>query len=236
MTQPLDIINGALSAMGALAPGETLDAALAADAFNMLNDMLDLESNENFMIYNIIEIIAPSIAGQTAWTIGPGGEINSIRPLNIHSAFVRVSGIDFTIAIINLEKYELIGLKQLSGPWPKALYYQPTYPLGTINLWPLPASGELHLFASNLFTRFSTINDTVEFPPGYQMWMKFSLAAYLAPGYGKGAMVQLLSGFASEAKAKIKISNMVPQQTVGFDPIIASRGINAQWIMSGGFL
>ena len=86
MTQPLDIITSALGSIGAWAPGEPLDAALAADAFLMLNDMLDMWSNDDFMVISINEVSA-TIAGATDWTIGPSGQIVNQRPLAINSAF-----------------------------------------------------------------------------------------------------------------------------------------------------
>ena len=59
------------------------------------------------------------------------------RPLTIRSAFVRVNtnvngtpilngGLDYPIRILNIDEYQLIGLKSLNGPWPRALYYQPS--------------------------------------------------------------------------------------------------------------
>ena len=54
------------------------------------------------------------------------------RPLTINSAFVRINtnsngipinngGLDYPISILHVEDYEMIGLKTLNGPWPKAL-------------------------------------------------------------------------------------------------------------------
>ncbi len=88
------------------------------------------------------------------------------RPLSINSAFVRVNtnsngqpilngGLDYPVAILNLENYELIGLKTLNGPWPRALYYQPGETLGTVTVWPNPSQGEMHIFADTLFQRFT---------------------------------------------------------------------------------
>src|SRR3954468_4420579 len=65
------------------------------------------------------------------------------RPLRINSAFVRVSTLDYPVSILNVEQYELIGFKTLNGPWPRALYYQPSYPTGNITFWPNPSSGEM---------------------------------------------------------------------------------------------
>ena len=72
------------------------------------------------------------------------------RPLVIDTAFVRVNtnsngqpilngGLDYPCAILSVENYEMIGLKTLAGPWPKAVYYQPTETLGNIFVWPNPS-------------------------------------------------------------------------------------------------
>jgi len=237
-TQPIAIIQSALSGIGALAPGEPLDPALAQDAFLMLNDMLDVESNNDFMVVSISEIIQNIGGGGTAWTIGPGAQINVARPLSINSAFVRVSSLDYRVAVINVEQYELIGLKQLNGPWPRAVYYQSTSPIGTLNFWPNPSSGEIHLFVNQQFTSFATINDTVLFPPGYNMWMRWQLALLLMPGYGKTdpSLASMVEKNITKAKAAIKRTNMKPLQSAQFDPNICdSRPRDAGWFLHGGF-
>ena len=237
MTQPLDIITSSLSAIGALAPGEPLDASLAADAFNMLNDILDQASNDDFMVVSTQEITA-NIAGSTDWTIGIGGQINVVRPLNINSAFVRVSGLDYPVTVLNVEQYELIGIKQLNGPWPRALYYNSGSPIGTIKFWPLPSAGEIHLFIDQLFTRFVTINDNVQLPPGYLMWLRWRLAYLLMPGYGKTspALVAMIKDNLRDAESSLKSTNMNPLQVVQFDQALyANKTNDAGWIMHGGF-
>lgn len=237
MTTPYDIISSALTSIGASAPGEPIEAALAQEAFLMLNDMLDVASNEDFMVLSIGETIA-TISGQTDWTIGPTGQIPGVRPLVINSAFVRVSNIDYPVAVLNIEQYELIGLKQLNGPWPRALYYNSGTPNGTIKFWPKPSAGEIHLFYDLPFVRFTTINDTILFQPGYQMWMRWALAELLMPGYGKTnpVMVQMVRQNAKMARAAIKGTNMTPPPVANFDPILCrSSTTNPAWIFSGGF-
>ena len=239
MTQPIDIIQSALSSIGALAPGEPLEASLAQEAFLMLNDMLDVASNDDFMVTSINEIIYTIGGGGTTWTIGPTGTIPAVRPLTIDSAFVRVSNIDYPVAVLNVEEYELIGLKQLNGPWPRALYYNSGTPNGIITFWPNPASGEIHLFTDQLFTRFSTINDTLQFTPGYNMWMRWALAELLMPGYGKTnqALLEMVRTNAKKAMSSIKGTNMQPLQTVRFDQALNNGRINdAGFIMNGGFV
>jgi len=321
MTQPIDIISRALKDIGALEAGETPAPADAQDAFDMLNDMLDQWSNESMMVFYKTEIIFTLTAGQTQYTIGPGGQISGTitgsisgttltvtdvsdgaialgmtlagsgvapgtkivrfgsgaggnvnsdgtytvnisqtvgsttisayyeRPLNINSAFVRVNtnsngqpilngGLDYPITILNLENYELIGLKTLNGPWPRALYYQPSETLGTITVWPNPSQGEMHIFSDTLFQRFTSINDEIVIPQGYYMALRWCLAERLMPMYGKASptQIQMINSFAGHAKATIKRTNMRPVQTARFeDTLIVGKRADAGWILSGGF-
>jgi len=171
------------------------------------------------------------------------------RPLSINSAFVRINtysnnqpitngGLDYPVAILNVEDYEMIGLKTLAGPWPKALYYQPTETLGNIFVWPNPSQGEMHIFADTLFARYNTINDPIILPQGYSMALRWCLAERLMPMYGKASATQIgmINAYASQAKATIKRTNMKPIQSARFqDAMLSSRQRDAGWILSGGF-
>jgi len=171
------------------------------------------------------------------------------RPLSINSAFVRINtysnnqpitngGLDYPVAILNVEDYEMIGLKTLAGPWPKALYYQPTETLGNIFVWPNPSQGEMHIFADTLFARYNTINDPIILPQGYSMALRWCLAERLMPMYGKASATQIgmINAYAAQAKATIKRTNMKPIQSARFqDAMLSSRQKDAGWILSGGF-
>jgi hypothetical protein len=300
MTAPIDIISSALKDIGALAAGETPDPASAQDAFIMLNRMLDQWSNEQMMVYYKTEIVFPITAGQTQYTIGPGGEIGAIftgsivnnvltvtaitsgaialgmtlsgtgitsgtkivafgtgaggninelgtyivnisqnvasttvnayyqRPLSINSCFVRINtnsngvpiingGLDYPVAVLNVEDYNMIGLKTMNGPWPKALYYQPADPLGS---------------------QYASLNDNILLPQGYESCLEWCLAERLMPQYGKASATQIgmVNAFAAQAKSTIKRTNMKPVQSARFqDAILTSRQRDAGWILSGGF-
>ena len=322
MAQPIDIISGALKDIGALAGGETPTAEAAADAFQMMNGMVDQWSNESMMVSYKTEIIFPITPGQIQYTIGPGGTIGASftgsisgnvltvigitqgalslgqtlagtgiangttitafgsgaggnvndngtytvnisqtvsstsisgyyqRPLAIQSSFVRINtnsngtpivngGLDYPVAVLNLENYEMIGLKTLSGPWPKALYYQPSDPLGNIFVWPNPSQGEMHIFADTLFTRYNTIYDPIVLPQGYELCLRWCLAERLLPMYGKTdqATLGMIHSFAAQAKATLKRTNMRPIQASTFsDALLVGRQKDAGWILTGGFL
>ena len=171
------------------------------------------------------------------------------RPLSINSAFVRINtnsngmpinngGLDYPISILNFDQYEMIGLKTLNGPWPKALYYQPTELLGNIFVWPNPSQGEMHIFADTLFSRYSTLADQITLPQGFNNALRWCLAERLMPMYGKASQTQIamITAFAAQSKATIKRTNMKPPQVSRFDEVItSSRSKDAGWILSGGF-
>ena len=171
------------------------------------------------------------------------------RPLSINSAFVRINtnsngqpivngGLDYPVAILNVEDYEMIGLKTLAGPWPKALYYQPSETLGNIFVWPNPSQGEMHIFADTIFSRYNSINDPIILPQGFLMALRWCLAERLMPMYGKASQTQIamIQSFAAQGKSTIKRTNMKPIQSARFqDAMLASRQKDAGWILSGGF-
>jgi hypothetical protein len=171
------------------------------------------------------------------------------KPLWINDAFVRVNttsngqpiyngGLDYPIAILALEDYNQIGLKSLNGPWPKAIYFNPNADSGNLAVWPNPSQGEIHLFSSSPFTGFLNLTDVYNLPIGYESALRWCLAERLLPMYGKVNQVSiaLIQGYAGQAKALLKRTNMRPQQTSDYaDALLMSRSRDASWILSGGF-
>ena len=171
------------------------------------------------------------------------------RPLSVNSCFVRVNtnsngvpiingGLDYPVAVLNVEDYESIGLKTLSGPWPKALYYQPTETLGNIFVWPNPSQGEMQIFVDTLFSKYTTINDTMLLPEGFESCLEWCLAERLMPQYGKASptQIQMVNAFAAQSKSTIKRTNMKPVQSARFpDSLLMSRARDAGFILTGGF-
>jgi len=172
------------------------------------------------------------------------------RPLSINSAFVRVNttsngvaitggGLDYPVSVLNVEEYEMIGLKSLNGPWPKAVYYQPTEVLGNIFVWPNPAQGEMHLFCDNIFTRNTSMYDVLALPEGYNMALRWCLAERLMPMYGKASPTQIamIQQYAAQGKSTIKRTNMKPVQLARYDNVLTStKTRDAGFILHGGFI
>lgn len=171
------------------------------------------------------------------------------RPLTIESAFVRVATmqggssvaggyLDYPVGVLSLEEYEGIGIKQLNGPWAKAIYYQPSELLGTVYCYPNPAQGQLHLFTQTIFRNFQNLTDDIQFPQGYKMALRWCLAERLLPMYGKvnTTQIQMLMGYAAQAKSTIKRINMQPPKVARYpDSLMMGKAKDAGFIMDGGF-
>ena len=172
------------------------------------------------------------------------------KPLSIDSAFVRVNttsngqaitdgGLDYPVSVLALQDYEMIGLKTLNGPWPKAIYFNPNADTGNLFVWPNPAQGELHLFANSIFSRYETLYDDIVLPQGYAMALRWCLAERLMPMYGKNnpTQIQMINAYASQAKATLKRTNMKPLQVARYpDSLLTGRSKDAGWILTGGFI
>jgi hypothetical protein len=171
------------------------------------------------------------------------------RPLSIESGFVRVATqqggtniaggyLDYPLSILSLEEYESIGIKQLNGPWAKAIYYQPSELLGTIYVYPNPSQGELHLFTQTIFREFATLNDTIQLPQGYNMALRWCLAERLMPMYGKvnATQISMINAYAGQGKATVKRTNMRPAQIARYpESLMVGRAKDAGFITDGGF-
>ena len=171
------------------------------------------------------------------------------RPLTIESAFVRIATmqggssvaggyLDYPVAILGTEEYQSIGIKQLSGPWAKAIYYQPSEVLGTLFVYPNPSQGELHLFTQTIFRQFNGYADSIQLPQGYNNALRWCLAERLMPMYGKTnqTTIAMINAFAAQAKATIKRTNMRPPQVSRYpDALMVGKAKDAGFIMDGGF-
>ena len=172
------------------------------------------------------------------------------KPLNIDSAFVRVNttsngqpitggGLDYPMSVLALQDYEMIGLKTLNGPWPKAVYFNPGSDSGNLFIWPSPSQGEMHLFANTLFSRYDSMYEDIQLPQGYSMALRWCLAERLMPMYGKASATQItmIQTFAGQAKATLKRTNMSPLQVARYpDALLVNKAKDAGWVLTGGFV
>lgn len=180
-----------------------------------------------------------SVAQSFSFTIP--GNFAIQRPLRIMNGFTRItaggtSSLDYGLEVISVDQWSSIGIKNQPGPWPKVVYYDQSYPLGTMYFWPCPSqAGELHLWTDNIFSDALALTTPMSLPQGYARFLKLALALECAPGWGKQPSALLVQQY-KDAKAAVKNLNAQAQSTATYDPAIAGRArADAGWILHGGF-
>jgi hypothetical protein len=162
---------------GVLAGGETPSDADAQRTFRALRGMLESWGTErNFIYVSTLESITPT--GATSYTIGQSGtpDISSIRPTTITpDSFWRSGNTDYPLYPLSRQEYDAIPNKSATG-MPVRVFYDPTYPNGTLYFWPIPSSGTIFLNSVKPLAALSLISDTLLYPPGYQRAIEYSLA------------------------------------------------------------
>jgi hypothetical protein len=216
MTTARDLIKSALRKCGALTKYDVATADEMSDALQSLNDLLGSMANHALLAYYRTVEDFPIVSGQTDYTIGDGGDFDTVRPINIASAYIRQSTIDHDVYPVSDSIYASISSKNTGGI-PRYLNYTNATPLSTIKLYPAPATGYTLFLVSEKQVSTLTLNTTLNFPAGWNRYLVNQLAIELAPEYGAQipqetylAATQALDSITTAA-AKVKDMDALPR-------------------------
>ena len=203
-----DLLASSLRLAGILADGETPSASEAVDALLALNQLLEGWNIESLAVYCVNRTEHALTSGKADYTCGTGGDFATIeRPTKIENAAVLIGDIEYPVVPCTDAEWAEIPDKALSSSLPEALHYLPTYPLGTVQLWPAPGSGmSLVLYAWNQLTAVADVNATLSLPPGYLKALRYNLAVELAGEFG-APLSQVVAEIAMGSRAAIKRQN-----------------------------
>ncbi|KKL48310.1 hypothetical protein LCGC14_2326770 [marine sediment metagenome] len=216
------LIDGALRIAGAYEVGETPEPEDTATALLVLQDIIAEHSGGLFVPLVISEAIT-LVINQEAYTVGEQGspDLNTQRPEQITQAYVRVSNYDHPVRIIGKRAFERIPLKTQPGR-PTVLWYNPTVPNGTVNVWQSPnATDSLYIVSIKMLAEPTALGqnllDTVGIARNYHNPLKWMLGEDLCEEYGK-PVTPLILKRSLEGKASIISLNAARSvQASGFD-------------------
>ena len=238
-----ELIGRTLRTIGVLASGETATSNEAADAFTILNNMVDTWGTERLTIYTVARTAFNLTASTQDYTIGSGGTFNIVRPVWIVAASIipdrgassaQLVELPITNAL-TVKEWQQIGIKGTTSSYPTAFYYDKTWAagLGQISVWPVPdnSNAQLVLYTPTALTQFTDPTTAYTFPPGYEEALRYQLALRLAPEFGVDLSpdVRLL---ASQTFANIKRANTSPD-VLGIDPALRAEGGRYNWRTDG---
>lgn len=207
-----DFIAKALRKAGVVGINQIPPGYLLTDGLDTLNDMLDSWSLESLMVLFKTEETFSLVAQTREYTIGDGGDFDTVRPIRLINANLKRDSRDYPLKVVERSNYNKIGRKQTSGR-SFAITYQPEYPLGKIALFFTPDSSSDQLFLSTQkqLESFPSLTTKVNFAPGYNRAVKYNLAIELAGEFGRGATLDpTIIAIAKVGKDNIKNVNSEP--------------------------
>lgn len=218
------IIKDSLLLLKAKESGESLSADEEADGIRALNQLIGKWNLQPLMQVAKTQLTQALTASDGLYTFGTGGD-NSTRPIRITKAFVRSStNVDYPMRIISNEEYSLISFKTITSTYPYNLYYRDSYPLGEVNLFPVPSTTgyTLYLETQSALSTYTLGSDTVDLPDGYELALIYNLAVQMGPQYKEAS--PSVRAEANDSIAWIKRMNTDDKPIMANTARMATRG------------
>lgn len=230
----LELLTESSIMCGSLAQGEDLGPAEGAYALSKLNQMVDMWATDRLSIYRA-QRAGPfaMVSGTQSYAIGTGAAWNVARPLWIDGAGMiqtTVSpNVELVMQILTKRLWQQIGVKTVQSTLPRSLWYDHTYPTGTIYLYPVPSyANQVVLYLPIAVTEFAGLTDTISLPPGYRMALVSNLAVLLAMGIRN--LDQAVLGLAQLSYGNLKAANVVEtMDALQCDPGLLPPGGGGAW-------
>jgi len=216
-----DIVTKALQRLGVLAEGEVPSYDMSNDGLIALNSLMDQWAAERLQIFTVTRTTW-TISGSIPYTVGTGGTINIARPVYIdHVNFIDTvpnPDIEYSMQPLTDDAFAAVTIKGLASTLPVYWYYNPTYPLGTLTLYPIPTQSGLQgvIYAPTAVTEFAALTTTVSLPPGYRRMLINNLAIELSSDYEKPVPPGVARA-AADSLATVKRANIHPLD-LSFEP------------------
>ena len=93
-----DLFRQALSLDNFVGVDQTLSATELTDCLSVLNDIYEDLSNQNLAMFGEANETFNTVAGQASYTMGTGGNWNTVKPVRISSGYCTYQSVDFPIS------------------------------------------------------------------------------------------------------------------------------------------
>jgi len=190
-----DIIRAAMRLIQVASVDTDLTASELKDGLESLNRMLDSWSADELTLYQVIREQFALVSGQNPYTIGYGGDFNTSRPMKIVDAYLVLNNgsipVSYPMQVLGYDDYNAVRLKTLSTNFPNYIYYQPSFPIAQVYIYPIFAPNDpstqgpayINLTSWKPFDMVVDPTAYMEYPPGYWEAIVFNLAVRIAEEY-----------------------------------------------------
>lgn len=227
MTTARTLIRKSMLEIGVLTKTEQPAADEANDALDALNALISSWSNFSDNIYSRTQETFP-LTGAATYTIGAGQDFNTVRPIQIISAYTTSGDIDYPLIVINVEQYNNITFKSDEG-YPEYLAYNNGYPYGVVSLYPVPSGvTSITILSEKAISQFATLDTEMSLPDGWERALIKNLAIDLAPQYNQDPKPALIKT-AAESVGAIKLSVVKSRPVPAFPQSGRLQDIYTSW-------
>ena len=201
-----ELLTNALLEIGAIAGTETPSDPDAVFALGKLNRLLNRWNATRRAVYAqqfVTFTLTPALAPHT---IGPTGTfVVTQRPVSIESA-----SLIFTTSTPNGQRpihirdaqwWAGLRVPDLSTSMPTDLYYEPSWPNGSLFFWPVPSAASDVVLEYRIVLAALALTDTFTMPPGYEDAVTLSLAESLLLAFPNADLAPAIVAQASQARA-----------------------------------
>ena len=166
-----NLVTAAFRELGVAPLSGDLPAPLASLGLSTLNRVLDSWNAQHPAAFADLYSTFTLSANTNPHTIGPSGATWTLtqRPVEILSLSVSPDGTVWVpIRLITREEYDAHTVPGLTSAYPSEAFYNPTWPSGSLYLWPVPTSAYSVELVSRRVLASVALSDAWSFPPGYE--------------------------------------------------------------------
>jgi hypothetical protein len=187
LTPVPSLIYGALAEIRVARGGDVVRADDQALCLTFLNEILERLAVTPHAVYARAPLTLPLTPGLRPHTIGPTGTVVvPRRPVRIRQAVLNLpAATNVPVPVRSAAWLQGQASPLLTSPIPEGLYYDPTWPNGSLWLWPTPSMPytlDLDLAVEILAV---TDTDTIDLPQGYSELLRLWTAKKAAPSFAR---------------------------------------------------
>jgi hypothetical protein len=208
------LVTASLKRLGVIAGIETPTADLLVDGLDRLQDIVATWATESLMLYGQGNLYQNPLIPQVSYSVGPGGDIDvDPRPPWLDLVSLLHPGPpawETLLTPLTREAWDLETQKVQTSSLPSAFWYNPSWPLGNVALWPVLSDTSqvavLRLYVPGPLPSVFTLDTVLSLPQGYFRALRDTLAIELAPEVGR-PVDPVLVKVATETKAQLERAN-----------------------------
>jgi len=200
------LIRTSMQDLGVLGAGESAEGSHVADGLRRLQVMVGSWSLDPLTAVRVQGETFPTISGKASYTIGPGLEFNTTRPVGqqsiVAAALLLNQGqptqVEIPVGVMTNDQYAGLRNKALRSPMFTHVIYVPgataqgptpppppgtnTFGSGVIILWPVPTDANpLRLYIEHTLPMFDNLTTSYPVPDGVAAAIQHNLTMALAP-------------------------------------------------------